>query len=204
MQIGWWKWTENARTFAVLAALILGSIIPMAAQDQEKLYPELDQQLQPLKKQFNADVGKVRLLLIVDPTCPPCRRGSVMQENVMEKINTDKLAVYVIWVPLLNFQDAARLQKNANRHASLLPPRSRAIHCIDPGAYKGKRYGAIIGVPYGAPACDVYFAFGADVHWNETLPTPNYWEHQLGTMHKFLDGPRFAEEVRKLLAKIGE
>ena len=35
---------------------------------------------------------------------------------------------------------------------------------------------------------------------------PNYWEHQLGGMSQdqYLDGPRFAEQVRKLLAKIGQ
>lgn len=207
MQIEWRKWVQKATTFSAFATLILGSVVPTAAQDQEKLYPELDQQLQPLKNQFNADVGKVRLLLILDPTCPPCRRGaSAIQENVMEKIATDKLAIYVVWVPLLNFQDATRLQKNAKRYASLLPSGPRASHYIDPGAYVGKKYGAIIGVPYGAPAWDVYFAFDVNARWGDNPPTPNYWEHQLGTMpsNKFLDGPRFAEEVRNLLAKVGK
>src|SRR5712692_5342228 len=118
--------------------------------------------------------------MIGDPTCPPCRReASVLQENVMEKMTTDKLAVYVVWVPLLNFQDAARLQKNANRYASLLPPGPRATHYIDPGAYVGKKYGALLDVPYGAPAWDVYLAFPAGAHWGDTPPRPSYWEHQL-------------------------
>jgi hypothetical protein len=35
---------------------------------QEASFPELDAQLEPLRAQFNADVGKVRLILLLDPT----------------------------------------------------------------------------------------------------------------------------------------
>jgi hypothetical protein len=125
----------------------------------------------------------------------------------MEKFATDKLVAYVVWVPLLNIQDPARLQRNAQRYANLLPPGARVTHYNDPEAYAAKKYGPIIGVPYGGAAWDVYFAFGADVRWGDTPPAPTYWEHQLGggiADNRLLDGPRFAGEVRKLLAKIGQ
>jgi len=160
-----------------------------------------------LKDRFNADVGKVRVLFIGDPTCPPCRHGaSVIQENVVNRFAGDKLAVYVVWVPLLNLQDPPTLQRHAQQCAKLIPPGLRVTHYIDPAAYSGKKYGPILGVPYGSPAWDVYLAFGADAHWAENAPSPVYWEHQLGGMpaKNYLDGPRFAEEVRKLLAKIGQ
>jgi hypothetical protein len=66
MQVEWWKLRRIAAGAAALRVMLLGSLPPVAAQ--EKPYPELDQQLQVLKKQFNADVGKVRVLVIVDPT----------------------------------------------------------------------------------------------------------------------------------------
>jgi len=204
MQIGW---KRKIAVLVAFTAVLFAGAVPVAAQGQEKPFPEPDQQLQPLKNQFNADVGKVRVLLIGDPTCPPCRHGaSVIQENVVSKFATDKLAVYVVWVPLLNLQDPATLQRHAHQYASLIPPGPRVTHYSDPEAYAGKKYGAIIGVPYGAPAWDVYFAFDANARWGDTPPTPNYWEHQLGGMpqDKYLDGPRFAEEVRKLLAKAGK
>jgi hypothetical protein len=207
MRIQWWKWRRTVISFVVLASVLLVGAVLVTAQDQEKSYPELDQQLQLLKNQFNADAGKVRLLLIGDPTCPPCRHGvSVIRENVLEKFATDKLVAYVVWVPLLNLQDPARLQKNAHRHGSLLSPGPRVTHYSDPEAYLGKKYGPMLGVPYGSPAWDVYFAFGADVRWGETPPIPSYWEHQLGGLgtNRLLDGPHFAEEVRKLLAKVGQ
>ena len=50
---------------AVVLVLLVGGV-PAALQDAA--YPELDQQLEPLKAQFNADAGKVRLVLLLDPT----------------------------------------------------------------------------------------------------------------------------------------
>jgi hypothetical protein len=101
-----------------------------------------------------------------------------------------------VWVPLLNLQDPVTLQRHAHQFARLIPSGPRVTHYSDPGAYVGKKYGPIIGVPYGSPAWDVYFAFDSNAHWGDTPPTPNYFEHQLGGLSsdKFLDGPRFAEE----------
>jgi len=193
--------------FVAFTAVLCAGAVPVAAQDQERPFPEPDQQLQPLKNQFNADIGKIRVLLIGDPTCPACRHGaSVIQENVVSKFASDKLAVYVVSVPLLNLQDPATLQRHAHQYARLIPSGPRVTHYSDPGAYVGKKYGPIIAVPYGSPAWDVYFAFDANARWGDTPPMPNYWEHQLGGMSQdqYLDGPRFAEQVRKLLAKIGQ
>jgi hypothetical protein len=205
MQIRDWKWHRKAAAFAVATVVLLASAAPVAAQDQAQPYPELDQQLTQLKNHFNADVGKVRVLVIGDPTCPPCRRGfSIIQKNVVEKFASDKLVIYAVWVPLLNLQDSTTLQRHAHQYANLLPPGPRTTHYSDPEAFAGKKYGPVLGVPYGSPAWDVYLAFGADARWGENAPPPAYWEHQLGGMpaNNYLDGPRFAEEVRKLLAKI--
>ncbi len=67
MRIKWhkWRWSQMAPGM-VLGAMLLASIASGAAQD--KPFPELDQQVQLIKNQFNADVGKVRVLLILDPT----------------------------------------------------------------------------------------------------------------------------------------
>lgn len=205
MQIRRFKWQPKTMALTMSLALFLASAVPAIPQD--KPYPEPNAQLQPLKDQFNADIGKVRILTIVDPTCPPCRHGaSIIQENVVSRFTTDKLTIYVVWVPLLNLQDPATLQRHAHQYASLIPQGPRVTHYSDPEAYMGKAYGPILGVPYGSPAWDVYLAFDANARWGDTPPTPNYFEHQLGGLpsDKILNGPRFAEEVRKLLAKVGQ
>ena len=207
MRIDWWKRRKMAAVAVAMAGVLLAGTAPIAAQEQAQPFPELDQQLKQLKGQFNTDTDKVRILIIGDPTCPPCRHGfSVIQKNVVEKFASDKLAVYAVWVPLLNLQDPATLQRHAHQYANLLPPGPRTAHYSDPEAYSGKQYGPVLGVPYGSPAWDVYLAFPAGAHWGDKPPTPAYWEHQLGGLDsaRYLDGPRFAEEVRKLLAKIGQ
>ena len=115
---------------------------------------------------------------------------------------------YVVWLPLLNIQSPATLQRNAHRYEKLIPGNARVLHYADPEGYSGKAYGPVIKIPYGAPAWDVYFAFSAEAEWGEEggPPTPDHWEHQLGGMppERRLDGPRFSEQVKKLLAAIEE
>jgi len=118
----------------------------------------------------------------------------------MEKIATDKLVAYVVWLPVLNYQDAVTLQKNGQKESSRMPG-SRSLHYSDPEGYSGQQYGTIMEIPYGAPAWDIYFAFGPQVRWEDGAPVPTYWEHQLGGLpgNRRLNGPRFADAVRRLL-----
>lgn len=122
----------------------------------------------------------------------------------MEKIATDKLVAYVVWLPVLNYQDAATLQKNGQKESRRLPG-SRSLHYSDPQGHSGREWGRVMDIPYGAPAWDIYFAYGPDVRWEEgPPPVPTYWEHQLGGMpgNRRLNGPRFAEQVRRLLERV--
>lgn len=49
-----------------LLAALLAAALP--AQVQAPGYPELDPNLEPLRSRFNRDMGKVRLILLLDPT----------------------------------------------------------------------------------------------------------------------------------------
>lgn len=108
-----------------------------------------------------------------------------------------------MWLPVLNMQDRERLQKNAHRYAKDIPEGPRVTHYSDPEAFMGKKYGPILGIPYGAPAWDVYLAFGADVRWGDSAPVPTHWELLTGGGDdtRLLNGPRFGGEVGKLLTK---
>ena len=192
---------RGATTVLVLfTALFLLTIAPAHAQ-QQTLSP-LDQKLDPLRTRFNQDVGKVRLIVIVDPTCPPCRWGaSEIQKEVLETIHSDRLAVYVVWIPVLNFQDEPTLRKNGLKESGRVPD-SRAIHYTDPNGFAGKQYSPILKFPYHSPAWDVYLAFGADARWADRVPTPSSWMYQGEGIEgaRRLDGRKFAEEVQQLLA----
>ncbi len=60
------RWRRRALLATTLAVALLSVASP--AWVQEASFPELDAQLEPLRARFNADAGKVRLLLIMDPT----------------------------------------------------------------------------------------------------------------------------------------
>jgi hypothetical protein len=135
MQICLRMWSRNTALMTLLGALFL--LAPAPSPAQQKALPALDQKLDPLRARFNQDAGKVRLIVIVDPTCPPCRWGaSEIQKQVLETIPTDKLPVYVVWIPVLNFQDEATLQQNGLKESGRVPD-SRAIHYIDPNGFSG-------------------------------------------------------------------
>ncbi|MFQ5776675.1 MAG: hypothetical protein ACE5IP_01560 [Terriglobia bacterium] len=60
------KLKSGATLLAILALALLASTVPVWTQPEA--FPELDRQLEPLRSRFNADAGKVRLLLLLDPT----------------------------------------------------------------------------------------------------------------------------------------
>lgn len=59
-------WRRRALLATTLAVALLSVAAP--AWVQEASFPELDAQLEPLRAQFNADAGKVRLILLLEPT----------------------------------------------------------------------------------------------------------------------------------------
>ena len=58
---------NRARRGLLIPLVLLLSTTALLGQ-QQKLYPNLDAQFQPLRAQFNRDTGKVRLLILLDPT----------------------------------------------------------------------------------------------------------------------------------------
>ena len=196
--------SRNTARLSLVGALLLLTLAPVRAQQQT--LPALDQRLDPLRARFNQDVGKVRLIVLVDPTCPPCRWGaSEIEKQVLETIPSKQLAVYVVWLPVLNFQDEATLQRNGQKE-SIRVPDSRATHYIDPDGFAGRQYSPILNIPYHGPAWDVYLAFGPDVRWEDRAPTPTEWMHQGGDgmdRTRRLDGRKFATEIQQLLVSTG-
>ena len=195
------KKSHNTALLTIIGALVLLTLAPVRAQPQT--LPALDQRLDPLRARFNQDIGKVRLIVLVDPTCPPCRWGaSEIEKQVLETISSNRLAVYVVWIPVLNFQDEATLQRNGLKESTRVSD-PRAIHYVDPNGFSGKQYSPILNIPYHGPAWDVYLAFSADIRWEDRAPTPTGWMHQGGDgmdRARRLDGRKFADEIQKLLA----
>jgi hypothetical protein len=109
-------------------ALVIGTALAVplprvarSANTSEKPYVVLDKSLGQLRADFNANVGKVRLLYIVGPTCGICLRAlSDLQEALYSKKGNDpRMITYVVHVPTLgarevNIAPASRLISNAH------------------------------------------------------------------------------------------
>src|SRR2546422_1327873 len=89
---------------ALLALMPLGAL---AADAPQIPYVVLDQTLSQLRADFNANVGKLRMLYIVGPTCGICLRGlSDLQEALYSKKGDDpRLVTFVVHVPTLGARE---------------------------------------------------------------------------------------------------
>jgi hypothetical protein len=53
-----------------------------------------------VQRAFNADVGKVRVLMLVSPTCGTCLQGTSEVSEQIAKIDRGRdIPVYVVWLP---------------------------------------------------------------------------------------------------------
>ncbi len=159
----------------------------------------LSDDLHELKEAFNADQGSARVVMIVSPQCPACRRGaSVVDAEALSKIKSDRLKVYVVWIrrfPLRDTRDAAQ-------EAAHLVPDERSRHFWDGAGRLGQAYAKVIELPHKKKfAWDVYLVFDAKAKWGDAPPKPDFWMHQLGGPEtgNMLDGGKFRETILQRL-----
>jgi hypothetical protein len=145
-------------------------------------------------KQFQHDAGHTRLLIFASPTCPACRRGveKVIGE-VMGNVGDKSLRAYVVWVPMLDGDnaEAARLE------ASLYPDK-RIAHYWDDGAHAAAELGPKLGLAAGKKAWDVYLVYDKHAKWGAA---PAFWMHQLDgvTLAPWLDAVKLRAKVEDLI-----
>jgi hypothetical protein len=188
----------------LIAATALLTFVPLAAlavDAPQKPYVVLDKSLGQLRADFNANVGKVRMLYIVGPTCGICLRGmSDLQETVYSKKGDDPRAVtFVIHVPTLGAHEA-----NVAPASRLITNRYTTHHWEETGI-TGKLMEQVIGVE--KYVWDFWAIYAPNVRWSDErlMPAPSFWQHQLGgglPPEKRLDANVFATKVDEYLAQI--
>lgn len=171
-------------------------------------YVVLNEQGSPLKDDFNRAMGSVRLIFIVDPTCPGCLRGmDDMNKALLGSTNDPRLQTFVVHVPVLepppeakDIAPSAKLLKNAH-----------VRHYWNPSGAFGDLVTEAVGLQRdGKPvfAWDVWLIYGPEAVWEGKLPPkPRRLMHQLWALQGskdflHLDRDVFAKEVRQLLAQM--
>jgi hypothetical protein len=190
-----------------LVSLIVGSallaVMPFAASladAPQKPYVVLDESLSQLRADFNANVGKVRMLYIVGPTCGICLRGmSDLQEAVYSKKGDDpRLVTFVIHVPTLGAHEA-----NVVPASRLITNRYTTQYWEETGI-TGKLMQQVMGV--NKYVWDFWTIYGPKAVWSDERlpPVPDFWQHQLDGLpaEKKLDANVFAAKIDGFLAQI--
>lgn len=60
--------TSTRRRFLTIPLALFLLTIPLLSHEPPKPYPTVNAQFEPLRQQFNHDAGKIRLLILLDPT----------------------------------------------------------------------------------------------------------------------------------------
>ena len=171
------------------------------APGHEKGYVALDAGAEPLKDAFNADAGKVRLVMYVSPTCGGCLRGAKQsQEDVLASIANPNLRVYVVWAA----KNGGREQDVARVTSLVTDPRAAQYwdgHRVMTDAYD--RMLKLTG-----PCAGIFMLYGPRAHWDAaTPPKPDYLEDEhaseFNRPYPQFDPARFAKMAQGMLGTAG-
>jgi len=160
-------------------------------------YTALDGTAQPLKNAFNADVGKVRLLMYVSPTCGECLRGAKQgQHNVLATIGDSNLGIYVVWAP----KNGGR-QQDVGRVTEIVTD-PRATQYWDGHRVLTDAYDRMLTL--SGPCAGIFMLYGRQARWEgATPPRPDYLEdahaQEFNRPYPQYDVQRFADKARAML-----
>jgi len=192
------KFLRSLIAGTALLALMPLSVLP--ADAPQNPYVVLDKSLSQLRADFNANIGKVRMLYIVGPTCGICLRGmSDLQESVYAKKGDDpRLVTFVIHVPTLGAREA-----NVVPASHLITNRHTTQYWEETGI-TGKLMQQVMGV--NKYVWDFWTIYGPKAVWSDERlpPAPNFWQHQLDGLptEKKLDANVFAAKIDEFLSQI--
>jgi len=137
--------------------------------------PEIKPPLHPLsdgaselRSAFNRDQGKVRLIMLLSPTCPACLgKAFVTQRYVLATIPDDRLRVYVVWGPMLGDEK----EENARDATGRLPD-PRVTHFWTGTNAVAAMFAKTVKLPAGLLGWDTYQLFAPGVTWGSAAPAP--------------------------------
>ncbi len=185
--------------FPIRALLILAFLLYATVSNTASEFTVLDSNLGDFKSAFNADTGKLRLVMYVSPTCGGCLRGAQQtQKNVLAPIDNPELAAYVVWVP----KNGGR-EEHVNRVLDLVTD-ARATQYWDGNGAAVDAYDAMFGIE-GRPCAGVFMLYRPDAVWKgDSPPMPEYFEDAHArefsrTAGPQFDGSRLAKRARQLL-----
>ena len=120
----------------------------------------------------------------------------MVQKYVLKQVPDDRLAVYVVWGPMLGEETAADARE-ATRHL----PDNRVANFWTPTHALATALEPQLGL-HDVKAWDTFLLFAPGTRWGDVPPMPDYYMHVNKPLppERRLNGEKLAEQVRKLLA----
>jgi hypothetical protein len=178
---------------SISAVVLLVGLTACSRLETERSYAVVGNTAAAVKAAFNADAGKVRVLMVVSPTCGDCLKGASEVSEQLAGINQGKtVPLYVLWVPRSGGREkdvpaATRVVADSSAH-----------EFWDGNDLLGIYYKQVLG--WRGNAWDVYMLFGPKAQWSGDLPpAPDFYMHQTWEKGPRLDADEFGKRVKQLL-----
>ncbi|MGA7313367.1 MAG: hypothetical protein WBX22_05270 [Silvibacterium sp.] len=183
------------RFFLIPAIVFLLSTTACTRVGPARAYEVIGSTTAAVRSAFNADAGKVRVLMLVSPTCGTCLQGASEVSEQISEINHGKdVPLYVLWVPRRGGRE-----KDVPSATGVVAD-SSARQYWDGDNLLGVQYKRVLG--WKGNAWDVYLLYGSNARWQGDLPpTPDFFMHQTFEKGPQLDAPVFGARVKQLLQK---
>lgn len=160
----------------------------------ERSYAVLGDTSAAVRTAFNADAGKVRVVMLVSPTCGMCLKGASEVSQQIAKIDGGKkVPLYAVWVPRLGGQE-----KDVSAATGVVAdPFTREYW--DGNDLLGVAYRQVLGWK-DDNAWDVYMVYGPRAQWTGDLPpAPDFYMDQDAEPGLRLDASVFGAKVKQLM-----
>jgi hypothetical protein len=187
---------QRTMMLAIAPAVLIGALNWNAPEPDG--YTVLDREARPFATAFDEAEGKIRLVMYVSPTCGGCLLGArEMQQEVLEKIDSTALEIYVVRGPK-NGAQANHVDRVTN-----LVDDSRATQYWDEHAAVAGPYDKLFDL--AGPCAGVFALYGPDAKWDTANPPePLVWQDAHADQRGREDNPpldaeAMADRVRALL-----
>jgi thiol-disulfide isomerase/thioredoxin len=176
----------QAVCLTALVTLILGGVYftrtGRAPAGQPKLVELKASSRSNLQAGFNRESGKLRVILLLSPTCPTCLAGASAVDDVLKRHPDGRIVVFAVWEPMLSTDwsepgtgtlkrlSDSRVQQfwDADHTVAAALEVTEEATQLHPSCCK--RRGVLWDLIAAYPACAV---------WSNTIPRPIFFD---GTM----------------------
>lgn len=179
-------------SLSIHAVLLLCGVTACNRLGTERSYAVVGDSAGAVRAAFNADAGKVRVLMVVSPTCGACLHGASEVSEQVAGINQGKtVPLYVLWVP----RQGGR-EKDVPA-ATRVVADSSAREFWDGNDLLGMEYKQVLG--WRDNAWDVYMLYGPKAQWSGDLPpAPDFFMHQTSESGPQLNADEFGKRVKEM------